>query len=158
MSTEASTAVLVVDDQPIVTGLLKRMLGALGLTEVESASDGFEALALLRERRFALVIADIGMTPMTGLQLLRAMRADPTLKDVPVLIMTARRDEAPHEEARRARVNGYLTKPFTAETLREAIDRILALWGSQEKPANAKPGSEKPGKVQLGEVQPGRAA
>lgn len=137
MSTDPSTAVLVVDDQPIVTALLKRMLAAMGLAEVESAADGFEALALMRERRFALVIADIGMTPMSGLQLLRALRADRALKDVPVLIMTASRDEAPHEEARRARVNGYLTKPFTAETLRDAVARILAVWGPKDEAGHA---------------------
>jgi two-component system, chemotaxis family, chemotaxis protein CheY len=152
MTPESSTAVLVVDDQPIVTGLLKRMLGAMGLTDVASAADGFEGLAMLRERRFALVIADIGMTPMTGLQMLRAMRADPALKDLPVLIMTARRDEAPHEEARRARVNGYLTKPFTAETLREAISRILAVWGAQDQPGREQTGREQPGKARPGQA------
>lgn len=137
MSTDPSTAVLVVDDQPIVTALLKRMLGALGLAQADSAADGFEALALLHERRYALVIADIGMTPMSGLQMLRAMRADRVLKEIPVLIMTASRDEALLEEARRSRMNGYLTKPFTAETLRAAIARILAVWGPKDEPGHA---------------------
>lgn len=137
MSTDHSAVVLVVDDQPIVTTLLSRMLAQMGLPEVVTAADGFEALEVLGERRCALVIADIGMSPMTGLQLLRAMRADPRHKGIPVLIMTASRDEARHEEARRFLANGYLTKPFTPETLREAIARILSVWGPQEGAGHA---------------------
>ena len=137
MSTDHSAAVLVVDDQPIVTTLLSRMLVQMGLPEVLTAADGFEALEVLNDRRCALVIADIGMVPMSGLQLLRAMRADKRHKAVPVLIMTASHDEAPHEEARRSLANGYLTKPFTPEALREAITRILSVWGPQDGAGSA---------------------
>lgn len=137
MTPSPSTAILIVDDQPIVVELLKRMLASMGLPEVDSAADGWEALSAMRERRYGLIIADINMAPMTGLQMLRAIRSDPALKHVPVLMMTASKLEELHEEARQARVNGYLLKPFTAQTLREAILRILAVWGGAQPGAAA---------------------
>ena len=89
----------------------------LGYEQVEEASDGASALDKLREKPFRLVISDWNMEPMSGLELLRQVRADPALAELPFIMVTAEARAAKIAEAQQAGVSGYIIKPFGAEAL-----------------------------------------
>ena len=105
--------------------IIKNLLRDLGYTQVQEADDGRTALPMLEHGSFDFLVTDWNMPGMTGIDLLRAVRANEKLKSLPVLMVTAeaRRDQI--IEAAQAGVNGYIVKPFTAETLKEKIDRIF---------------------------------
>ncbi|GIX47072.1 MAG: response regulator [Candidatus Tectimicrobiota bacterium] len=118
--------ILTVDDFSTMRRIIRSILRQLGYTNVVEAEDGASALALLRQDKFDFVISDWNMPNMSGLELLKAMRADDRLKDIPVLLVTAEALKENVVEAIKAGVNGYIVKPFTAETLKEKIDAIFA--------------------------------
>jgi two-component system chemotaxis response regulator CheY len=118
-------SILIVDDFPTMRRILKNLLNDLGFTHVSEADDGSTALPMLRNGRFDLLITDWNM-PMPGLQLLRHVRADPDLAQLPVLMLTAEAKREQIIEAVRAGVDGYVIKPFTGATLREKIDKVMA--------------------------------
>lgn len=140
MTFDPTTPILVADDQVIVATILRGMLQALGFTDVEHATDGFDAMTRLYARPFGLALVDIGMAPMNGLQLLRAMQGEPRLRRVPTVLVTASRDADLIAQARDALVKGVLTKPFGPETLREVVTEVLSVWG----PARATEAAEAP--------------
>jgi two-component system chemotaxis response regulator CheY len=117
--------ILVVDDFPTMRRILKNLLHDLGFTRVSEADDGASALPMLRDGKFDLLITDWNM-PMPGLQLLRHIRADPDLAQLPVLMLTAEAKREQIIEAVRAGVDGYVIKPFTGATLREKIEKVMA--------------------------------
>ena len=125
MKLDLSMPILVVDDQMVVKRLLQGILKAIGFESVDLATDGSEALGLLRAKPYGLVISDIGMEPMDGLQLLRAMRADSALRSLPVLIMTGSTAPDKVRAAKLSGVNGYIIKPFGQATLRQRIETVL---------------------------------
>jgi two-component system chemotaxis response regulator CheY len=92
---------------------------------VDEAVDGQEALAKLRAGNFGLVISDWNMAPMTGLDLLKEVRADQRLKDMPFIMITAESKTENVVAAKQAGVSNYIVKPFNAETLREKIEKVL---------------------------------
>ena len=126
MEIDKNTPILIVDDYRTMLRIIRNLLHQLGFDQVEEASDGASALAMMRARRFGLVISDGKMEPMSGLELLRAMRADPALREVPFLLVTA--DSRPVEisEAERAGISSYIVKPFNAATLHSKIAGVLA--------------------------------
>lgn len=126
METDKSTPILIVDDYRTMLRIIRNLLTQLGFTHVDEATDGPAALAKLRTGRFGLVISDWNMEPMSGLELLRKMRGDPALRDLPFIMITADRKPAKVAEADRAGVSGYIVKPFNAETLRNRIAGALA--------------------------------
>jgi two-component system chemotaxis response regulator CheY len=126
METDKSTPILIVDDYRTMLRIIRNLLTQLGFAHVEEATDGAGALAKLRAGRFGLVISDWNMEPMSGLELLREMRADPALKDLPFIMVTADRKPAKVAEAEHAGVSGYIVKPFNAEALRSRIAEALA--------------------------------
>lgn len=126
METDKSTPILIVDDYRTMLRIIRNLLTQLGFEHVEEATDGAGALAKLRAGRFGLVISDWNMEPMSGLELLREMRADPALKDLPFIMVTADRKPAKVAEAERSGVSGYIVKPFNAEALRSRIADALA--------------------------------
>lgn len=126
METDKSTPILIVDDYRTMLRIIRNLLTQLGFEHVEEATDGAGALAKLRAGRFGLVISDWNMEPMSGLELLREMRADPALKDLPFIMVTADRKPAKVAEAECAGVSGYIVKPFNAEALRSRIADALA--------------------------------
>lgn len=136
---DPATPILIADDQVIVATILRAMLNGLGFTDVEHVTDGFEAMTRLYARRFGLVLVDIGMTPMNGLQLLRAMQGEPRLRRVPSILVTSSRDPDLLAQARAALAKGFLTKPFAKEALRDVVTDVLGLWGpaatAEEAPA-----------------------
>lgn len=117
--------ILVVDDFSTMRRIIKNLLKELGLTNVVEADDGATALPILKQGGIEFLITDWNMPEMTGIDLLKHVRADPNLSKIPVLMVTA---EAKREQiiaAAQAGVNGYVVKPFTAVTLKEKIDKIF---------------------------------
>lgn len=120
-----STRFLVVDDFSTMRRIVRNLLKELGYTNVEEAEDGAAALHRLRGDRFDFVVSDWNMPNMTGLQLLQAMRADASLRSLPVLMITAEARKENIIEAAQAGANGYIVKPFTAATLDEKLAKIF---------------------------------
>ena len=118
--------VLVVDDARTVTEIMSRLLKQIGFTDVGRADNGLSALEQLRAKRYGLVLSDWEMEPMNGPQLIEAMRREPSLKDIPVILVTAKHNQ---DHSWLAGGDGYIVKPFTAESLREKIEEILSERG-----------------------------
>ena len=117
--------ILAVDDFSTMRRIIRNMLRQLGYSNVVEAEDGAEALSLLQREKVDFVISDWNMPNMSGLDLLKAIRADDNLKPLPVLLVTAEALKENVVEALKAGVNNYVIKPFTAETLKEKIDTIF---------------------------------
>ena len=119
--------ILVVDDFSTMRRIVRNLLVELGFTNglIQEAEDGNAALALLRSQSFDLVVTDWNMPNMTGIDLLRAIRADASLKSLPVLMVTAENNRDQIIAAAQSGVNGYVVKPFTAVTLKEKLDKIF---------------------------------
>ena len=117
--------VLVVDDYSTMRRIIKNLLGQIGFTDVEEAEDGGAALRKLRAAEFGLVLSDWNMTPMSGLQLLEAVRQDGALAKTPFILVTAESKPENIVAAKKAGVNNYIVKPFSAETLKSKIDATL---------------------------------
>lgn len=122
----ADMKILVVDDFSTMRRIVKNLLHDLGYPNVSEADDGNTALPLLKSGKFDFLITDWNMPGMPGLDLLKAVRADAGLAKLPVLMVTAEARKEQIVEAAQAGVNGYIVKPFTAVTLKEKIDKILA--------------------------------
>jgi two-component system, chemotaxis family, chemotaxis protein CheY len=116
---------LVVDDYSTMRRIIKNLLHDLGYANVTEADDGNTALPMLQNGSFDFLITDWNMPGMAGLDLLKAVRATEKLKKLPVLMLTAEAKREQIVEAAQAGVSGYVIKPFTAQTLKEKIDKIL---------------------------------
>jgi two-component system, chemotaxis family, chemotaxis protein CheY len=125
MAVDKSTPILVVDDYKTMVRIVRNLLHQLGFNNVDDANDGASALAKLRAKRFGLVISDWAMEPMSGLELLQAMRADPALATLPFIMITAENRTERVARAEQAGANGYIVKPFSAEALSERIARVM---------------------------------
>lgn len=117
--------ILIVDDFSTMRRIIKNLLRELGFSNTSEADDGSTALPMLKSGNFDFLITDWNMPNMEGIALLKAVRADPMLKSLPVLMVTAEAKRDQIVEAAQAGVNGYIVKPFTAETLKEKIDKIF---------------------------------
>jgi len=117
--------ILIVDDFSTMRRIIKNLLRDLGFTNTDEADDGQTALPKLEAGDFDFLVTDWNMPGMQGIDLLKAVRADPNLKDLPVLMVTAESKREQIVEAAQAGVNGYVVKPFTAATLKEKIDKIF---------------------------------
>jgi len=117
--------ILVVDDFSTMRRIVKNLLKELGMTNVAEADDGKTALPMLKKGGFDFLISDWNMPGMTGIELLRAVRADAKLSSLPVLLITAEQKREQIIMAAEAGVNGYIVKPFPAGVLKEKIDRIF---------------------------------
>ena len=117
--------ILIVDDFSTMRRIVRNLLRDIGFNNFDEAEDGNQALQKLRGRPFDFVVSDWNMPNMQGIDLLRAIRADAQLHHLPVLMVTAEAKRENILEAAQAGVNGYIVKPFTAETLREKLDAIF---------------------------------
>jgi len=122
---------LVVDDFSTMRRIVKNLLHDLGYMNVTEADDGKTALPVLQQGGIDFLITDWNMPGMAGLDLLKAVRADAKLAKMPVLMLTAEAKREQIIEAAKAGVSGYVIKPFTAETLKEKLDKILATPGAK---------------------------
>jgi two-component system chemotaxis response regulator CheY len=126
MAMDKTINVLIVDDYKTMLRIIRNLLKQLEFDNVEEASDGQEALAKLRAGQFGLVISDWNMQPMTGLDLLKEVRADARLKETPFIMITAESKTENVVAAKAAGVSNYIVKPFNAETLRGKIEKVMA--------------------------------
>jgi len=117
--------ILVVDDFASMRKIIKGLLKQIGFQNIEEADDGSTALEKLKIGEFDLVICDWNMPKVPGIEVLKAVRNDPRLKDLPFLMVTAEAKKDNVMEAVKAGVNQYIVKPFTAETLKKKIEKIF---------------------------------
>ncbi len=125
MAVDLNMKVLVVDDYKTMVRIIRNLLKQLDFNNVDEASDGGSALRKLREGKFGMVISDWNMEPMTGLQLLKEVRSDNALKDLPFIMVTAESKTENVVAAKQAGVSNYIVKPFNATTLKSKISSVL---------------------------------
>ena len=125
MAIDMSMPVLVVDDYNTMIRIIRNLLKQLGFNNVDDACDGSSALAKLREKSYGLVISDWNMTPMTGYELLREIRADPVLRPTRFIMVTAESKTDNVIAAKKAGVDNYIVKPFNAQTLQHKIHSVF---------------------------------
>ncbi len=125
MAVNMDMNVLIVDDYKTMLRIVNNLLKQLGFKNVSEATDGGMALGMLREKDYGLIISDWNMEPMTGLQLLKEVRADAKLKATPFIMVTAESKTENVVAAKQAGVNNYIVKPFNAETLKSKIVTVL---------------------------------
>ncbi len=130
MNLSKDMRILIVDDFSTMRRIVKNLLNDLGYTNTAEADDGTTALTALRQSHFDFVVTDWNMPGMTGIDLLKAIRADDKLKHLPVLMVTAEAKREQIIEAAQAGVNGYIIKPFTAQTLEEKLAKIFERFGA----------------------------
>ena len=117
--------ILVVDDFSTMRRIIKNLLRELGFNNMDEADDGQTALPKLKAGGYDFLITDWNMPGMTGIDLLKAVRANPDTAAMPVLMVTAEQKREQIIEAAQAGVNGYIIKPFTAGTLEEKLKKIF---------------------------------
>ena len=125
MSVDLSMPVLVVDDYKTMIRIIRNLLKQLGFEDVDDAADGSEALQKMRNRKYGLVISDWNMEPMTGYELLKEVRSDEGLARTPFIMVTAESKTENVIAAKKAGVNNYIVKPFSAQTLKGKIDAVF---------------------------------
>jgi two-component system, chemotaxis family, chemotaxis protein CheY len=118
--------ILIVDDYSTMRRIVRNLLKQLGFDNADEAADGTEALAKLREKKYGLVVSDWNMLPMTGLDLLKQVRADAALKDMPFIMVTAESKPENVMIAKQAGVSNYIVKPFNADTLKT---KMMSVFG-----------------------------
>ena len=125
MSVDLEMSVLIVDDYKTMLRIIRNLLKQIGFQNVDEATDGQAALERLRQKNYGLVISDWNMEPMTGLDLLKEVRADDTLRPVPFIMVTAESKTENVVAAKEAGVNNYIVKPFNAATLKNKLVSVL---------------------------------
>ena len=121
MTIDTNMPILIVDDYKTMLRVLRNFLLQLNFGNIAEATDGSMALQKLRQQDFGFVISDWNMEPMTGMQLLREVRADDKLKHLPFIMITAESKSENVIAAKQAGVSNYIVKPFTAATLQSKI-------------------------------------
>jgi len=127
MAVDMSMPILVVDDYNTMTRIVRNLLRQLGFMDVDDASDGSAALIKMQQKKYALVISDWNMEPMTGFELLRQVRSNPSLNATPFIMVTAESKTENVIAAKQAGVNNYIVKPFNADTLRKKIEAVFGV-------------------------------
>lgn len=122
--------ILIVDDYKTMLRIVRSLLTQLGFHNVDEAANGAEAVNKLKEKKYDLIISDWNMEPMTGLELLKTVRADENTKNVPFIMVTAESKTENVIAAKQAGVNNYIVKPFNAETLKA---KLMAVLGNFEQ-------------------------
>ena len=125
MTVDKSMNILIVDDYKTMLRIIRNLLKQLGFENVDEATDGSAALQKIRERPYGLVISDWNMEPMTGIELLREVRADEKVKGTPFIMVTAESKTENVIAAKQAGVNNYIVKPFNAETLKKKMNSVI---------------------------------
>ena len=125
MPVDKNMQVLVVDDYKAMTRIIRNLIMALDFKNVDEATCGPSALEMIRNKTYGLVLSDWNMQPMTGLQLLRHVRADERTRSLPFVMVTAESRAENVVEARKAGANNYIIKPFTQAVLRQKLISVL---------------------------------
>jgi len=117
--------ILVVDDFATMRRIIKNVLKQIGFTNVSEADDGTTGLDMMKKEEFDLILCDWNMPQMTGLELLKIVKADDKLKGIPFVMVTAEAQKENILDAVKSGVNNYIVKPFTAETVKEKLKIIF---------------------------------
>lgn len=125
MAVDMKMPILIVDDYKTMLRIVRNLLNKLGFSDIDEATDGTDALAKLKSRRYGLIISDWNMQPMTGYELLQKVRADGNTKSLPFVMVTAESKVENVIAARKAGVNNYIIKPFSAEVLKAKLKTVL---------------------------------
>jgi two-component system, chemotaxis family, chemotaxis protein CheY len=125
MSNPADLKFLIVDDFSTMRRIVRGLLKEMGCEKAEEAEDGAVALAALKAQKFDFVVCDINMPNMNGFDFLKAVRADESLKHIPVLMVTAEARKEDIVLAAQTGASGYIVKPFTKATLEEKVQKIV---------------------------------
>lgn len=125
MPVDKNMNVLIVDDYKTMLRIVNSLLRTLGFVNVDEATDGTMALEMFQKKHYGLVISDWNMEPMSGLELLKRVRAGNDNKDVPFIMVTAESKTENVVAAKQAGVNNYIVKPFNAETLKTKLTAVL---------------------------------
>ena len=120
-----NASILVVDDFKTVINIVRRQLSSVGYDDIDEAMCGEEALEKIHNRKYDLIISDWNMEPMTGLELLKEVRVDESLRDTPFIMITAESKTENVIAAKEAGVNNYIVKPFNAATLKSKLTSVL---------------------------------
>ena len=120
--------VMIVDDYNTMLRILRNLLRQLDFNNVDDATDGTDALQKLHAKKYGLIISDWNMQPMTGIDLLRQVRADGDLKHIPFVMVTAESKTENVITAKQAGVSNYIVKPFNAETLKGKLESVLGAF------------------------------
>ncbi|HNQ85908.1 MAG TPA: chemotaxis response regulator CheY [Deltaproteobacteria bacterium] len=126
MNLDKNMKILVVDDFSTMRRIVKNILRQLNFVNIIESDDGSTALEVLQREKIDLVISDWNMPKMTGLELLKVLKADDALKHIPFLMVTAEAQQENIIEAVKSGVSNYIVKPFTAETLSQKINQIFS--------------------------------
>jgi len=126
--------ILIADDSPTIRKMVRASLQALGSAEALEAATGLEAIEQLAVARIHLVVLDLNMPDMHGIDVLRFIRRQPRYRELPVIVLTTRGDDASRETAVEAGATTYMTKPFTPQTLAAAVRTLLATPGQAADP------------------------
>ena len=126
MENYANKSVLVVDDFKMTIRIVHNLLRQIGFSDLDEAANGAEALGKQRSKSYDLIITDWHKEPMTGIELLRAVRADRTLAQTPFIMITAESKTENVIAAKQAGANNFIVKPFSAEKLG---DKVSAIFG-----------------------------
>jgi two-component system chemotaxis response regulator CheY len=126
MGFPSDAKILTVDDMATMRKIIKSILAQLGYKNVDEAENGVDALMKLKQQKYDLVLLDWNMPEMEGITMLKEMRKDPQLKDIPVIMVTAEAKKENVLQAIQAGANNYIVKPFKAETLKEKMDKVWA--------------------------------
>lgn len=125
MAVDKKMHILVVDDYNTMRRIVRNLLKQLGFENVDEAADGTEAFKKLQEDTFHMVISDWNMEPMTGMELLKLVRADEKLKNMPFIMVTAESKPENVIAAKQAGVSNYIVKPFNAGTLKTKMTAVI---------------------------------
>lgn len=125
MAVDKSMNVLVVDDYKTMIRIVRGLLEQLGFTNVDDATDGPTALAKIQAKDYGLILSDWNMSPMTGFELLKAVRAEPRTAKIPFVMVTAEAKTENVVAARQAGVNNYIIKPFTLAVLKQKLTSVF---------------------------------
>lgn len=122
---DKSMHVLVVDDYKTMIRIVRGLLEQLGFRNIDDATDGVTALQKIQQNDYGLILSDWNMAPMTGYDLLKAVRADPRTRKTPFVMVTAEAKTENVVAARQAGVNNYIIKPFTLAVLKQKLTTVL---------------------------------
>jgi len=125
MPIDPNIKILIVDDFSTMRKIIRNILTQLGFKNILEADDGTTALEILKKEKVDLIISDWNMPKMNGLELLKAVRSDETIKDIPFVMVTAEAQKENILEAIKYKVNQYIIKPFTPETLKEKLEKVF---------------------------------
>ena len=125
MAFDMNKPILIVDDYRTMLRIIGGLLSKLGFTHIDEATDGTDAYAKLKGKHYGFVISDWNMEPMSGFELLKKVRADEQLKNLPFIMVTAEAKSENVVAARKAGVNNYIIKPFSGEVLKAKLKSVI---------------------------------